>query len=551
MSKYSSESGRRADPQRIVDKIHRFEARCGYKAKGQRTKNLDWNDASDREFVRRRLKDNGEFNEAILPGFGHKGEGETARSDCGNPHPFLCDECGNHLNIGRTCSQSVCSRCAAAWVRDRAIAKSSKMRRVRKEKHQHTPDTEHQKLHHLIISPRLSWFSTLARDGKTLEEANDDTKKIVKAILDEMRAQGILIQHSFRGETEDGAVADESDDRGEWKQRLNSDRDWWGDVRDELAWQPHFHCIVAADFLRGDGFSDVIEEETGWVIHRIADDDGISLESDGAMARALTYSLSHVNLRVFDEDGKNNQSDVWEVGSFEGDIIKSNSRFSARPHDTAWADETVRKCARQILGLKSTSTECNRELPAVDEPDELARRVLRDLYPDEDPRVNADTVLEHIRRGNISVEISTSSGGGGNVTVRDAFGDPVGPNGFPGSASDMPDVSTTPVAGDGGAAAIDQAVDTEGRLNADSEQRDNVDEDCGCDEHHSHQESDECDGQLVPLEEAREQFLSDEEWRRDAPHVDEADDADREWPDDLEPWSTEHPGKSVGAGPPS
>jgi hypothetical protein len=58
----------------------------------------------------------------------------------------------------------------------------------------------------------------------------------------------------------------------------------------------------------------------------------------------------------------------------------------------------------------------------------------------------------------------------------------------------------------------------------------------------------ECDGTLIPLEEARRRgLLEDDDWCADAPHVEEARDADREWPDDLDPWRTSSPGTSIGA----
>lgn len=478
-------------------------------------------------------------NEPILPGFGETGNAENARDDCGEPHPFVCDSCGHSVDFGRTCSQSVCTRCAVAWARDLAINKSAKLRRVRKEKNYHTPESELQKLHHVVISPSLGWYFDLATAGHTLEEIQDITKDVVKRILDEMRAQGVLVRHSFRGKNDDGSIKSETDDRGAWKERLNSNREWYGDVRGEVAWKPHYHCLVVADWIQGGDLTERVEKETGWVIHRIADDDGKSLETDGAMARALTYCLSHCDIHV--QENGHNRSAVWEVGSFAGDPIKSSSRFSPPPVDMEWADRVVRRVAVDTLGLRSGTTDCGAQLPAVDDPDELARQILEELYPQHDRPthrdVDTDSVLYHVAEGNLSVDVSTTSGGGGNVTVRDAFGEPVGPDGW---GSTLPDVPRDPSYGNS-----DEPVSTIIVDDASSE------EDCSCG--HEHGSGDdgekECDGRLIPLEEARQRnLLEDQEWLREAAHVDEARQADQEWPKDLDPWRTSSPGNSIGAG---
>jgi hypothetical protein len=529
------QSGRSARPEKVIEKIHRIENRAGYRANDDRPRGLDWDDPQDRERVRQRFRENGDVDEAILPGFGPRGRAGDARDDCGDPHPFVCEECGNSVEFGRTCAQSVCSRCAVAWVRDAAIQKSAKARRVRKEKHQITSNL-HQKTHHQVISPRLDWFYTLARDGYTLEEAKEKTREVVKFILDEMRAQGILVGHSYRGENDDGSLKSEEDDMGSWKERLNSGREWHDDVREELAWNPHYHAIVVSDFLRGDGFTDEIEDKTGWVIHRITGDEGKSLPNDGAMSRALTYSISHANLRVNPESY--NQSEVWEVGSIGGDQIKSTPRFSPRPHDLDWADGVVRRHSATILGLQSGTSDCGAELPDVDDPDELARKVLDRMFPNRkrrDQDVSTDTVLYHINEGNIRVDVETSEGGGGEITVEESFGGDVSRSGWD-SAADLPSAPNTAIAGDGGLELVEPIDDLE---DVQEESDEDVDDD--------RDGADECSGTLIPLEEARQRgLLDDPEWRQDAPHADQALETDQEWPADLDRFPNEPPGDSIG-----
>lgn len=531
---YSPESGRRADPQRIIDHIHRHEARRGYQSVSKEEKAYQWNKPEHRSYTQYGFDGDVDADEPILPGFGPGGVGGNARDDCGDPHPHVCSSCGHYVPFGRTCSMSVCQRCGVAWARDAAITNAAKLVRIRKEKNWHTPDDELQKFHHQIISPPLHWWAVLTRSGMTLREAYDVTQDVVKYILDEMRGQGLIVRHSFRGTRgEDGLVPDPGDDdMGEWRERLNSGRDWYGDVRDELAWMPHWHCIVVSDFLRGDGFTDRIEEATGWIIHRIADENNVSIKNDGKMAKAVTYALSHADIDVVD-DGNNNSARSW-VGSFEGDIIKSSGRFTAQGHDLAWADAKVREHAVEVLGLKSGTTDCGADLPAVDDPNELARRILNEMYPDKDTsRVNRDHVLQHVAEGNIHVEVSTTSGGGGTVTVRDAFGTPVGPDGW-GQAGNLPTPSSTTVDHD----EIPTPIVDDGDQDDDHDGHD-----------HDHGDDDgRCDGKLIPLEEARRRgFIDDPEWRRKAAHADEARAADREWSEDLDPWRTSSPGNAIGA----
>lgn len=540
---YSGESGRKASATAIVERIDRTREKLGVSTTGDQNRTLDWNDSSDRQIVRQKFRDNGDVDEAILPGFGSEGLARNARDDCGEVHPFICDNCGHAVEFGRTCSQSVCTRCGAAWVRDTAIKKAAKIRRVRREKHQHTHGAEHQKIHHAVISAPLSWYYDLARAGYTLKEAQQKTKPIVKDILDELRSPGILIRHSYRGESDDGSIRTEADDRGIWKERLNSGRDFYGDVRDQLAWMPHYHCIVVADYLKGGDLVQDVEEATGWVIHRIADEDtGVSLQDDGAMARALTYCLSHADIDV--RDG-HNRSAVWEIGSFQGDAIKSSSRFSARPSDLDWADNCVRRIAQRVLGLRSGSTECGASIPPVDNPDELAHQILEEMYPQDDPPLAADTdaVLHQVSEGNISVDVSTTSGGGGDIIVRDAFGHTVGDAGWGDFDSDTWSTPSTSTTGEpvGVSAIVDAHDQDEGDKCEGS-----------CDGDHDASSSDtKCDGQLIPLGEVRNRgLLDDPNWCRAAAHVEEAREADLEWSDDLEPWRTSSPDNvnAIGAG---
>lgn len=549
---YTDESGLHAEAEPLVEKILDYHREAGVLNVDENglPKGLNWDEEHDRQHVRERF-DNPHAGEGMLPAFGPDGYGEDAYDDCGDEHPFVCNSCGHSVEFGRTCARSVCGRCGAAWMRDTGISKSAKNRRVRIEKHKETPDHEHQKFHHVVISPGLDWYKCLASLGMSLEEANDTTKDIVKSILKEMRAPGMLIRHDFRGKHPDGSIRSESDDRGFWKTVVQSDRDFYGDVRDALAWRPHYHAVVVSDYIKTGDFTTYFEEMTGWVIHRISRRDGKSIKTDGHMARALTYSVSHLSLDVR-EDGPN-QSEIDEVGSIHDDGIQNTSRFSSRPSDIAWADGKVRDACRELLGFSSATTDCGVELPPVDDPDELARRIMHDLYPDEEPEVSEEVVLEHVRRGNISVEVSTTSGSGGDISVSDAFGLPVGPGGLRGSAGDMPSLSTSPVTHDGGIEStepiVDELDDDCGRVVDGDEEISDQGDDAGDDQDDHDHDDCECNGSLIPLGEFRnEGYLDRDGWVSDAPHVDEAREADREHPDDLERWRAKSPAAAVGAG---
>lgn len=551
--KFSSESGYRADPQKAIDRIHHELEKVGVHLNGgDAPTGLDWNDADQRErFVKEPFRRNEgaiTFDRAgapILSGFGENGRARHAYADCGDEHPFVCIGCGSNVGIGRTCSTMICSRCAPAWCRDKATKHTAKLRTFRKEKDWYdTPDIEQQKTHHGIISPSMEWYNALARSGMTLEEAQDLTQTVVKAILDEMNVQGTLIRHSFRGLKDDGSLSEDQDDIGEWKKRCYAGRDWWGDVREELGFKPHYHVIGVADAWPTEGFSDRLQEATGWVTHRIVGEDGKSLPTDGAMATATCYAFSHADCRI----GDRNQSQIWMVGSVDGQAWKQ--AYTATPTDQDWADAKVRAAAERVLGLRSATTDCGRTIPPVDDPDELARRVLEELYPNDDEtkrRVGPHVVLSHISAGNIRVSL-TSSGGvdasfhGGDQ--RDLLSEAAKPR------------ARTNASGSGSFTESECGPDCDGDHEIHDLYPDDglgvADVDLAEHDHDDHSGADapgetECDGELVPIGEFRSRGLLDDlEWCAQAAHVDEARRADEETPDDLDPWRTDSPRGSVG-----
>jgi hypothetical protein len=233
------------------------------------------------------------------------------------------------------------------------------------------------------------------------------------------------------------------------------------------------------------------------------------------------------------------RAQIWEVGSYrtfhpeQGEYVaksvKSNPDLTPEQRDLDWAAAVVREKAETVLGLTPTSSTCSASIPAVDDPDELARRVLESIFPGEPERVEPDHVLHHLAQGNIEADVSTTDGGGGRVTVRDAWGHPVGDDGLAaGGGFDVPEPATP---------TDDRADDLRSTALDDTDCGD----DCGCAESSN---DDGCGGRFRPIQEARENFLRDREWQANAPHADEALEADREYPDPAPAFQVDPPADS-------
>jgi len=287
-----------------------------------------------------------------LPGFGNEYE------DCGDEIPHFCEGCGHTFAVGRTCKRSECPRCGAAWVLDRAPnivgrldATARMMSSVR--------DTAVYK-HHVVFSPPSDWLLEA-------DDPLDKTFHVIRDLLDRMDAEGYVFYHPWAGRPED-----DGDDRGAWKERLFSGRDWEGDVRDELAPRGHFHAVVCSPYIPGGDVIADVHEETDWVIKRIQkrDGSGRSLGDLRDVARAVTYSLSHTGL---DEDAAgHNQAQYRMFGSTLHDAEIFDDVAEA-------ADAAVREVAPQTLGIPSKAVRCEREVA----PEEATDATL-DVYQGEE-----------------------------------------------------------------------------------------------------------------------------------------------------------------------
>jgi len=359
-----------------------------------------------------------------LPGFGER------LDDCGKDLPHFCRECGATATFGRTCRRSVCPRCASTWVRDQSVQKFKRLLSLLKLEISRNGRAYP---HHLSISPPQNW----AADAENQREALEAGFDAVKGIMDALDVQGIVAYHPYRGRDEHREGAD---DRGEWKHRLFSERDWHGDVRDELRPSGHFHVVCISPFVPGGEATKRLYEETGWIVDRIADDEtgrsiGRSGDIDRDMAAVVAYILSHTG--IYEDSAGNNRAACRYVGAdIDGILVDEETEQKAK--------RLTKEVAWKTLGIPSANTLCGQSLARTDGQECDAEA--------------CDHDHDH----------------GGN-----------GGDGRDGQPEQEATATTAPDATSAGTV-----------------------------------ERNECDGELVSLGGAPSQ-LEDEEWVRDAPHVDE------------------------------
>lgn len=287
----------------------------------------------------------GFLDPGILPSFGDE------YHDCGDDVVHFCSGCGNTTAIGRTCSRSVCPRCSPMWCVERADPNLARLQTVCKVMSKTLGASI--KKHHIVLSPPKDWY-LLSKDPL------DRTFDVVKQILKHLQCEGIICYHGWSGR--------DGDDRGEWKDRLFNHRDWDDDVRPELKRRPHFHAIVASPFVAGGEVTKRIEEETGWVIERIADEDsGKSIPNLQAAARALLYCLSHTSILVND-DGQNNAQirtfgEHWHGG-------EDTTQVSVYESTCRNAENAVRRAAPKTLGVAPNNLRCETPVPKDEQSDD-------------------------------------------------------------------------------------------------------------------------------------------------------------------------------------
>ncbi|MWG32982.1 hypothetical protein [Halomarina oriensis] len=270
-----------------------------------------------------------------LPGFG------DAYPDCGDDMVHFCEDCGHTSAFGRTCRRSECPRCAPAWARNTAKTITGKLIALRSmlDARRET----HQRFHHLMFSPSADW---------TLENSDPlkRTVKVIKQILSAYGVEGVWFYHPYRGDDSER----ELDDRGFWKQILGKGLDW-DDVKDRLEYAPHFHVIVVGHHIEGSDVTKRVYEETDWILHRIhRDNSSISIPDDYALARAVSYCLSHTGVRMGYHDNGRNSNEYQYIGDTlrEAQILDKYDPYVTK---------LVRRASVDTLGLSYNDFDCRVE----------------------------------------------------------------------------------------------------------------------------------------------------------------------------------------------
>lgn len=218
--------------------------------------------------------------------------------------------------------------------------------------------------HHGVISPPPETYI----DAEHPEQAALDA---VGDMMERIDFDGIALYHPWSGKNDEDRFDDEhDDDQGEWKKRIGSERDWFGDVREDLQHRPHIHVIGATSWFPGGDVTDYIHDQTGWVIHRITERNGsaISLSDPESIARAVCYALSHTAIDTR-EDGFGGEYDTF-VRKKKGSAYHAPNDSDPHPsheQNLREAEEAVAKVAPDVLGVPSANIECKVSVEDVED----------------------------------------------------------------------------------------------------------------------------------------------------------------------------------------
>lgn len=305
----------------------------------------------------------GELPMMEIPGFGE------AYDDCGDELPVACSGCGHTTTIGRTCRRSMCPRCGAAWVRDRAIDLCAELGAVRAVRDHNRAD--HQRYHH--------WVAVAPEDWRLeADDVLDRTRKVIRDIVYALDHDALVFYHPWSGS---GYDDEEGDDRGAWKERLFNGREWAGDVREELEFRPHFHIISVGNTVPGGDFTRELYNETGWIFSRItkSEDSNVSLYDDKDLAAAVTYCLSHAAIDVGAGADGSAQRTYRRFGTVINDPDVEPDEDAKLLHD-----RNVREAATRTLGISMKEQFCYSDvLEGGGDPEQSIRsRIQAQAAPD-------------------------------------------------------------------------------------------------------------------------------------------------------------------------
>lgn len=298
-----------------------------------------------------RLDYSGRLHGHQLIGFGEEKE------RCGEPFHLYCECCGGVTASGDCCRQPGCPRCASEWCRLRATENAARLWGLLR--YQNAIHGQQYRLHHVVVSPADYMAGDTDDPEKDWcldsDQPLEKTKEVVKELLrDEMNAQGLIAYHEYRAREKDDPY-DVQDSRGIWKKLVFSDRDW-DDVKPQLVREPHFHCIVVAPEIPGGELTETVYDETHWVIHRIHDARGRSIDGQEELAAILAYCLSHTT--ILPGDNRDEVATWW----FGRDLGGEN-QIVAYDEDKKRFDFIVRAVAPRVLDLDYNQLICPIDRP--------------------------------------------------------------------------------------------------------------------------------------------------------------------------------------------
>lgn len=232
-------------------------------------------------------------------------------ADCGEDQPLkFCDRCGKPKWIARRCRRAACPECWESWDGKATVEIASKING--RQRYENTGPGANTWMHHVIISPPPEGYRM--RSGQPL----DQSFEVVKLILGEGGAfEGAIIYHPWRIKPEyrGEVLGHDSGGQGnlQWKHIIHMvEIAGWEAVRDEfLVFSPHFHAFCLSEYFHLD--TTRLQKKSGWVVHRVEDDDGASIRELPDLCAAVAYSLSHAGGRP----GENRYRYFGETANFE------------------------------------------------------------------------------------------------------------------------------------------------------------------------------------------------------------------------------------------
>lgn len=279
-----------------------------------------------------------------LPSFGEPDP------DCGDYVPgslYFCPRCAATHEKRHICYRYDCPQHWPYAVRRRAAGSKSgsgvapQLDALRRYLNSYR--NENQYYHHVVISPP---------DDDLLFQVDDPMKRLVdvaREVMDHLGIQGLVAYHPRRGENE----APGEDDRGKWKDRIGEHTTKEA-LEEETRFSPHLHIVGVAPYV-DIGVTEEVERRTGWLIHRIANEKtGISIEDDEAMARAVTYSLSHAG--IYDTENGERYLAAWMKGP-DVDRVTPTAKNAER------MKAIVNSVGEDTLGIAAPVLDCDREAP--------------------------------------------------------------------------------------------------------------------------------------------------------------------------------------------